>query len=50
MLQQTLKKNPQALLSDSFLNCTLSLSNEFSPSKKEMKMDVSGSIEYNFAR
>ena len=26
LLQQTIKKNPQALLSDSFLNCTLSLS------------------------
>jgi hypothetical protein len=28
LLQETIKKNPQALLSDSFLNCTLSLSHD----------------------
>lgn len=42
LLQETIKKNPQALLSDSFLNCTLSLSQE--PQKLQEKMEVSASI------
>ena len=28
MLQQTLRSNPQAVMSDSFMNCTLSLSGD----------------------
>lgn len=35
LLQETIKKNPQALLSDSFLNCTLSLSHDQRDFQKE---------------
>ncbi len=47
LLQETIKKNPQALLSDSFLNCTLSLSHDqrdFQKEKEKEKMEVSASI------
>lgn len=59
LLQQTLKKNPQALLSDSFLNCTLSLSQEPQQKKEKQeqkeqkekeKMEVSASLSLELTR
>jgi hypothetical protein len=57
LLQQTLRKNPQALLSDSFLNCTLSLSQEpFKEKEKQEqkeqkeKLEVSASISLDLTR
>jgi hypothetical protein len=53
LLQQTIKKNPQALLSDSFLNCTLSLSQEPQVDRTKLekeKMEASSSLEFELTK
>ena len=51
-LKNTLQKNPEAVLSNSFLDCTLSLSGDKSlPRKlKEQSIDASGSVAFDFTR
>ena len=50
MLEQTLRSNPQAVMSDSFMNCTLSLSSDPVAFKKKEEMDGSGSIEFELTK
>ncbi len=50
-LKNTLQNNPEAVLSNSFLNCTLSLSNDKSlPRRLKEEISSSGSISLELTR
>lgn len=50
-LKKTLQSNPEAVLSNSFLNCTLSLSNDKSlPRKLKPDVSSSGSISFELTK
>jgi hypothetical protein len=48
LLQKTLQKNPQALLSQSFLTCTLSLSHDPAQLSKEEEFSLTNNNSISF--